>query len=77
MLSSNVTRRVQPGAALHENSDSAVLADARRDRHVVAAPHRARLVFGISQGRRIDLRIDFDRKLSGIREVYDLDHSAR
>jgi carbonic anhydrase len=33
-------------------------------------------VFDIRQGRLVDLRIDFERKLSGIREVYDLGHSG-
>jgi carbonic anhydrase len=33
-------------------------------------------VFDIRQGRLVDLRIDFARKLSGIREVYDLGHSG-
>jgi hypothetical protein len=29
----------------------------------------------VHSGRLVDLRIDFVRKLSGIREVYDLGHS--
>lgn len=33
-------------------------------------------VFDIREGRLLDLRIDFARKLSGIREVYDLGHSG-
>jgi len=33
-------------------------------------------VFDIRAGQLIDLRIDFVRKLSGIREVYDLGHSG-
>jgi carbonic anhydrase len=33
-------------------------------------------VFDIHEGRLIDLRIDFARKLSRIREVYDLGHSG-
>ena len=33
-------------------------------------------VFDIREGRLVDLRIDFARKLSGIREVYDLGHSG-
>lgn len=33
-------------------------------------------VFDIHQGRLVDLRIDFGRKLSGIREVYDLGHAG-
>jgi carbonic anhydrase len=32
-------------------------------------------VFDVHTGRLVDLRIDFARKLSGIREVYDLGHS--
>ena len=32
-------------------------------------------VFDVHTGRLVDLRIDFERKLSGIREVYDLGHS--
>jgi carbonic anhydrase len=33
-------------------------------------------VFDIREGRLVDLRIDFVRKLSRIREVYDLGHSG-
>jgi carbonic anhydrase len=33
-------------------------------------------VLDIHTGRLVDLRIDFARKLSGIREVYDLGHSG-
>lgn len=33
-------------------------------------------VFDIREGRLVDLRIDFARKLAGIREVYDLGHSG-
>jgi carbonic anhydrase len=33
-------------------------------------------VFDVREGRLIDLRIDFARKLAGIREVYDLGHSG-
>lgn len=33
-------------------------------------------VFDVHTGRLIDLRIDFVRKLAGIREVYDLGHSG-
>ncbi|HVZ31733.1 MAG TPA: carbonic anhydrase [Polyangiaceae bacterium] len=33
-------------------------------------------VFDIHQGLLVDLRIDFVRRLSGIREVYDLGHSG-
>jgi hypothetical protein len=33
-------------------------------------------VFDIRHGKLVDLRIDFARKLSGIRELYDLGHSG-